>query len=99
MKYCVDIDNTICVTHNGDYSSSEPLQKRIDYINTLYNNGHTIIYFTARGSRSGIDYYNLTKQQLDNWGCLYHDLVLGKPDCDIFIDDKAINSRDFFNGK
>ena len=42
-------------------------------------------------------FFNLTKMQLDIWGCKYHDLILGKPSADYYIDDKAINDYDFFN--
>ena len=39
---------------------------------------------------------DLTREQLNTWGCKYHDLILGKPHADYFIDDKGINSNDFF---
>jgi hypothetical protein len=42
-------------------------------------------------------FYALTKMQLDLWGCKYHELILGKPSGDIYIDDKGINANDFFN--
>ena len=32
----------------------------------------------------------LTKMQLDIWGCKYHELIMGKPHADLFIDDKGI---------
>ena len=50
MRYCVDIDNTICTPTVGrDYSKAEPWPARIDIINKLYDDGHNITYFTARG--------------------------------------------------
>jgi hypothetical protein len=96
MKYVVDIDNTICRTQGSDYQNSVPLSDRIRKINELYQAGHTITYWTARGGNSGIDWSELTKHQLKNWGCQYHELRMGKPAYDIWIDDKAINSEDFF---
>jgi hypothetical protein len=42
-------------------------------------------------------FYALTKMQLGIWGCKYHELVLGKPSADYYIDDKAIESNEFFN--
>ena len=42
-------------------------------------------------------FYSLTKMQLDIWGCKYHELILGKPSGDIYIDDKGMNANDFFN--
>ena len=102
MIYIVDIDNTICLTRRDaqgkcDYPNSVPYQGRIDRVNELYDEGNTIIYWTARGSGSGIDWTELTKQQLDSWGCKYHEVRLGKPSYDIWIDDKAFNDEHFFD--
>ena len=108
MRYVVDIDGTICSPITGrDYTKAEPWQGRIDKVNKLYDDGHDIVYFTARGmgrfagdpnaaSKAAAILFDLTKDQLDSWGCKYHDLILGKPHADYFIDDKAINSNDFF---
>jgi hypothetical protein len=96
MKYIVDIDGTICHTVDGDYLNSTPYPERIDRINELYHAGHTITYWTARGSRSGVDWSEHTRAQLDSWGCLYHHLQLKKPDYDVWIDDKAVYSGDYF---
>ena len=106
MKYIIDIDDTICEKPQGnsDYESSVPKVKRIEMVNKLYQEGHKITYFTARGMGRNNDdstaaqeqFFDLTKQQLDSWGCLYHNLILGKPSGDIYIDDKGVNSDDFF---
>ena len=70
---------------------------RIDKINKLYEEGNTITYWTARGSVTKIDWYNVTKKQLEMWGCKYHNLSVGKkPAYDLLICDKAINSEEFF---
>lgn len=94
--YIVDIDNTICRTNGSDYHNSEPFTERINRINELYNQGHRIIYWTARGGNSGIDWTELTRQQLSGWGCLFHEIRMRKPVYDIWIDDKAINSEEYF---
>ena len=92
----VDIDETIChretsvdfgVTH--DYTKAKPIQENIDKINKLYDEGNTIVYWTARGSRKQIDWTELTAKQLDEWGCQYHDIRVGKPQYDLWIDDKS----------
>lgn len=106
--YCVDIDGTICrkpIHNDGDYDISIPIVERIEKINQLYDDGHIIKYFTARGmgryedkSNLAIEmFYDITAKQLDSWGCKYHTLILGKPSADYYIDDKAINDNDFFN--
>lgn len=91
MKIFVDIDNTITITNGSDYINSQPLYDKIKIINELFDDGHTITYWTARGSASGTNYYDLTKKQLEDWCVKYHDLIIGKPSYDIFIDDKTIN--------
>lgn len=97
MKYIVDIDGTICITSGDDYNNSVPLMDRIARINQLYNQGHEIHYWTARGSRSGKDWKDFTTKQLVSWGCKYNSINVGKPVYDLWIDDKAINSESFFN--
>ena len=100
MKIFVDIDETICITPGKssearDYRLAEPILENIQAVNQYYNAGHTIVYWTARGSGTGIDWYEITKNQLDKWGAKYHDVKLGKPIYDLYIDDKSINSRDW----
>ena len=100
MIYMVDIDDTICMTPKVDgvnrYDLSLPLKERIEIINKLYDEGHTIKYWTARGSGSGLDWYDYTVKQLEEWGCKYHEFNVGKPSYDIWIDDKAVNCDDYF---
>ena len=100
MIYIVDIDQTICSTPviNGKnrYDLSKPYPDRIEKINELYEAGHTIIYWTARGSGSGINQFQITHGSLWAWGAKFHELRLGKPSYDVWIDDKAFSDKDFF---
>jgi len=97
MVIYVDIDETICKTpENRDYSKAVPIKKNIEKINKLFFEGHTIVYWTARGTISGIDWRNITESQFEEWGVKYHELKLKKPAYDLFICDKAINSNVFF---
>ena len=97
MVIYVDIDETICNTHESrDYSLSIPMNNRIEKINNLYDQGHTIVYWTARGSTSGLDWTDLTTSQLSQWGAKYHEVKLGKPHYDLFIDDKNVQADEFF---
>ena len=104
MRYVVDIDGTICTLTDGKYENALPVQERIDQINKLYSEGHTVVYFTARGMhRTNNDpklveilFRDITERQLKQWGCKYHHLIMGKPSADFYIDDKGINSYDFF---
>ena len=112
-RYCVDIDGTICTPTVGrDYHKAEPWKNRIKVLNKLYDEGNYIIYFTARAMGRFSDQphsiasvsaeavlFDLTKQQLDDWGVKYHELIMGKPHADYFIDDKAWTDVSFFNDK
>ena len=91
FKIFVDIDETICFYENGRvYEEAVPNPENIQKINNLYDDGKHITYWTARGSLTGSDYYKLTKEQLDLWGCKYHELSVGeKPLYDLLICDKT----------
>ena len=80
--------------------SGHTAEPQISHINKLYEEGHEITYWTARGTTTGIDWRLLTEQQLAEWGCKYHHLSVGeKPNYDILICDKAINSESFFKSR
>lgn len=88
----VDIDETICFyPETRRYDLSVPNYNNIAKINKLYDKGWKIIYWTARGSLSGIDYRHHTLTQLKEWKCKFHELQCGdqKPHFDLVIDDKA----------
>jgi len=91
MKIFVDIDETICYyKDNRDYNLALPIVDNIKKINKLYDEGHHIKYWTARGSVIKKDWFDITKNQLDTWGCKYHELSVGqKPAYDLLICDKT----------
>ena len=97
MIYYIDIDETIC-TYEGErhYPNAKPIHKNIQKINELYNQENIVVYWTARGTTTGIDWAELTRNQLEQWGAKYTDIKFGKPNYDLFICDKAINSETFF---
>ena len=97
MKIYVDIDETICFyEEERDYKLAKPYFDRIEKINKLFDDGNEITYWTARGSVTGIDWFDTTKKQLKDWGCKYHKLSVGeKPHFDLYICDKSINSENF----
>jgi len=97
MIYCFDLDGTLCNTEGNNYSESRPKKDRIQIVNKLYNDGHTIIIDTARGCVSGKNYFFFTMDQLKSWGVKFHTLRTGvKFGADLFIDDKGINDESFF---
>lgn len=97
MRYCFDLDGTLCVTVNGDYVNSKPINIRIEKVRQLFEGGNNIIIDTARGSSTGIDWSELTRSQLNEWGVPYHQLRTGKKiEADIYIDDKGCSDISFF---
>lgn len=102
MRYCFDIDGTICDTpfkEDGvpDYGKATPIPFMVEQVNRLYDEGNYIIMMTARGRGSGIDRSDITKRQLNEWGIKYHELepMFHKPHAHIFIDDRGINVEDW----
>lgn len=103
MIIYVDIDDTICTYLSRDfggnpfsYAEAIPMRGNIKTINKLYDFGHTIIYWTARGTVTGKDWKEVTEKQFNEWGVKYHELKFGKPVYDLFIDDKNITAELFF---
>ena len=104
MIYVVDIDGTISNCPIGQYEKSEPMMDRIEKLNKLYDEGNSIVFYTARGmgrfdgdgQKAHEAFYDLTYNQLKSWGCKFDELRMGKFHAHYFIDDKGINSEDFF---
>jgi phosphatidate phosphatase PAH1 len=97
--YVIDIDGTICTQNGSNYQDAEPVFEVIEVANSLFKNGHQIVYFTARGTTTGIDWTDLTKSQLLQWGALHTKLIMGKPFADFYIDDKSLSISNFLNHK
>tara|TARA_B100000424_G_C22861576_1_gene459144 strand:- start:355 stop:675 length:321 start_codon:yes stop_codon:yes gene_type:complete len=99
MVIYIDIDQTICrsplIDGQYDYNLSKPIVENITKANKLYDDGHEIVYWTARGSGTGLNWEELTNKQFKEWGVKFHDLKFGKPVYDLFIDDKNINTEDW----
>lgn len=104
MKYVFDIDGTICTNTNGKYEQAMPYSSRIEMVNKLYDEGHTVIFHTARGMGSTNNnvyeaynkWYGFTESQLKRWGVKYNMLLLGKPSGDFYVDDKGVKDEEFF---
>jgi histidinol phosphatase-like enzyme len=91
IVYC-DIDGVL-MTQDPDnpinYFNAKPIIKQIKKLNKLYDEGHTIVLWTARGCKTGLDWRSFTEGQLKEFGVKYHELRLDKPYYDMFIDDRA----------
>ncbi len=104
--YAFDLDDTLCyrpkdIEHLGGdkYHHCKPIKEMIDLSNSLYDKGHTIYIYTARGMKTfdgdvKLIYeklYDLTLKCLDEWGVRHHGLFMGKIHYDLLIDDKAMD--------
>lgn len=109
MIYCFDLDDTICFP-NHEYSDTQnkyrlakPNLQIILRINQLFDEGNKIIIHTARrmithkGDIAKIkqDVEAVTVDWLSEHKVKYSEIVWGKPYADFYIDDKAINVKDF----
>ena len=103
MDIYIDIDETICRTPNPpgtprDYSQATPIPENIALVNELYDMGHNIVIWTARGGRTGKDWTEVTAKQMEEWGVKHHELRLDKPPFNILIDDKVLNTLRWEDG-
>lgn len=87
MRLIIDMDGTIC-TEEKTFSRSlaKPKEGAVESINRLYDQGHTIIIYSARTWME----YEMTSVWLKNHGVKFHQLIMGKPIGDYWIDDRAI---------
>jgi capsule biosynthesis phosphatase len=100
MRISIDLDGTICHIKepHQSYSNLTPVPGVIEKIKELRNAGHYIIISTARNmatqdSNLGKVIKNIGKITLD-WLEKYHieydEIYFGKPNAEIYIDDRAI---------
>lgn len=99
MKMCFDLDGTIAKNkvQGQDYSEVEPMSDVVETMKALKSVGHYLIIYTARNMNTfNNNIGRITAVQapiilewLKKWGIPYDELIFGKPNADIFIDDKG----------
>lgn len=100
-----DIDDTICITKDRDFSNAIPVISVINKINFLYDLGWEIWLLTARGQLSCNENFELAdkkyRSQIENWllnnGVKYHKLSFEKYLATYYIDDKGLTPEEFIN--
>lgn len=81
----IDIDGTICTEEKTfEKCLAKPFDKAREKINEWYEN-NIIIFWTARGWEQ----FKITEHWLKENGFKYHQLIMGKPIYDLFIDDRS----------
>jgi capsule biosynthesis phosphatase len=100
VRIVVDLDGVICSIKRPDesYADVAPLPGAAERIRELRAAGHEIVIVTARhmrttGANIGAVMKRVGKTTLD-WlekhGIEYDELHFGKPNADVYIDDRAI---------
>lgn len=89
----VDFDNTLTQDNVAYWAGEvpEPDEDVIDAVNELYNDGHTIIIWTARQWGQA----NVIAARCTEWGLKFHGIRCAKGSADLYIDDKSCSPEDF----
>jgi hypothetical protein len=91
MQIIIDLDGTICSEEKTfSRSLAKPKAHAVESVNALYEAGHTIIIYSAR---TWVE-YEMTVDWLQKSGIKYHQLFMGKPIGDVWIDDRALQFKD-----
>lgn len=89
-----DFDGVICANNGGDYINAPPFKDAIAQINQVYSMGYRVVISTARyGKRHPDRQYQEGYIEAVHWlkthGVKYHELRMGKPAGDLYVDDKG----------
>ncbi len=105
MRIAIDLDGTICpIKKEGEsYSDLHPLPGAVERISELRKSGHFIIILTARnmatrGGNIGSVMKHVGKMTLDwleHHNVEYDEIFFGKPNAEIYIDDRGVRFEDW----
>ena len=100
-----DLDDVICLRPKGHenegvrkYQYCCPIKEGVELVNKCYRYGYYVKIFTSRGmtqfngdvAKIYNELFITTKNQLETWGVLHHELIMGKPHADIYVGDEAV---------
>jgi capsule biosynthesis phosphatase len=105
MRIVIDLDGVICPIKQKHQSYAEliPLTGAVEKLSELRKNGHYIIIQSARNmatceSNVGKVIRNIGKITLDwleKWKIEYDEIYFGKPNAEIYIDDRCVRFIDW----
>ena len=105
MRIVIDLDGTICpIRQEGEfYADLLPHEGAADKLKELKKNGHYLIIQTARNmatcqSNVGKVMKNIgliTLEWLQKHDIQYDEIFFGKPNGDLYIDDRALRYSDW----
>ena len=100
MRIVIDLDGTICELKKSgqSYADVKPLPGVQEKLEKWKAEGHDIVIYTARHMRTCegntgkvvARIGSLTLNWLEQHRIPYDEIVFGKPDGDVYIDDKAL---------
>ena len=102
MRFCFDIDGVIFKINKG-YIKHEPIWSTVKYIKHLKSLNHEVVLYTARKMKTfngnigkiNKEIVENTLFNLNRYNIPYDEIYFGKPNADVYIDDKALNFYDF----
>ena len=105
MRISIDLDGTICELRkeSQSYSELKPVEGAIERIRQLKEEGHYIIICTARnmatceGNLGKVmkNIGKITLDWLDHHGIEFDEIYFGKPNAEIYIDDRSIRFEEW----
>jgi capsule biosynthesis phosphatase len=100
MRICIDIDGVLCEVRRPDqtYAEVKAIPGAVESVRHLKEKGHYIILHTARHMQtmaSNLGKVNaniaaITLEWLRVNGIEYDEIYFGKPNADVYIDDRAV---------
>lgn len=107
-RLIIDLDDTICVSTNGNYAAAIPKQRIAEKLADYKANGFTIVLHTSRNMRSYDGNIGLitarTVPKIIEWleknKIPYDEIYIGKPWCGtegFYVDDRAVRPSEFLN--
>ena len=105
-RLIVDVDDTICITENGDYKNSLPNKELIEKLRSYQANGFVIVLMTSRNMRTysgnlgliNVDTLPTLIDWLQKHSVPYDEIHMAKPWCGFegfYVDDKSIRPSEF----
>lgn len=92
MVIAVDLDGVICTEEKTfERALANPKQGAKEGLFSLREQGHTVVIYTARSWSE----YRMTAKWLKDQQIPHDLLVMGKPVCDLWIDDRALRFSDW----
>lgn len=105
MRICIDLDGTLCELKQPgqSYADVAPLPGAAERLRELRANGHEVVLQTARHMKScNGDVGKVlarvgatTLEWLERHGFEYDEIHFGKPNADLYIDDRALRFEDW----